>query len=463
MNWYRNLEIGSKQLLAYLVLLALTSFLGLVALHGLGNVRAEAAELADRSFPLTQALSELRPAMFVYRVSEIDYVFTQDADERDLRNSKMQSGLAEAESGLAKLSPLLHTPEEKKILPSITADLEKCKAETSAVLALVAQKKDLEAQSEETGTANGNFDDLMADIKTAIDLEASEAEASSKASNIRYQRFRLLVLATLMTAVGLVIVMAIASSRIIARPIHEVSRVAKQIASGDLTGPMLPVRSLDEVGQLADSVNSMHKHLKATISSVLSNAAHIAHASKKFLTVSRAMQSNSEEVSTKSQGVFVATEEVNRNLENVANATGQMSTTIRDIAKNASEAARIAGEARKRAADTNTIVINLGNSTAKIGEVIKVITSIAHKTNLLALNATIEAARAGEVGAGFAVVASEVKELARQTATSAEEISGMIEAIRGDAKEAIDAIPTPFTRSPRGVKILSVSTVSQRV
>jgi hypothetical protein len=97
----------------------------------LGNVWAQAAELADRTFPLTQALSELRPAMFVYRVSEIDYVFTQDPDERDLRNFKMQSGLAEAESGLAKLLPLLRTPEEKKILPSITADLEKCKAETS--------------------------------------------------------------------------------------------------------------------------------------------------------------------------------------------------------------------------------------------------------------------------------------------------------------------------------------------
>jgi hypothetical protein len=88
----------------------------------------------------------------------------------------------------------------------------------------------MEAQSEETGTANGNFDDLMGDIKTAIDLEASEAEASSKASKILYERFRLLVLATLMTAVELVIVRAIASSRIIARPIHEVSRVAKLIA-----------------------------------------------------------------------------------------------------------------------------------------------------------------------------------------------------------------------------------------
>lgn len=117
-----------------------------------------------------------------------------------------------------------------------------------------------------------------------------------------------------------------------------------------------------------------------------------------------------------------------------------MSTTIREIAKNATEAARIAGEARQRAADTNTIVTKLGDSTAKIGEVIKVVTSIAQKTNLLVLNAAIEAARAGEVGAGFAVVADEVKELARQTATSAAEIATMIDAIRADAEEAIEAI-----------------------
>jgi methyl-accepting chemotaxis protein len=59
-----------------------------------------------------------------------------------------------------------------------------------------------------------------------------------------------------------------------------------------------------------------------------------------------------------------------------------------------------------------SVVAKLGESSAEIGQVIKVITSIAQKTDLLALNATVEAARAGEVRAGFAVVANEVKELA---------------------------------------------------
>jgi methyl-accepting chemotaxis protein len=84
----------------------------------------------------------------------------------------------------------------------------------------------------------------------------------------------------------------------------------------------------------------------------------------------------------------------------------------------------------------------LGESSIEIGQVIKVITSIAQQTNLLALNATIEAARAGEAGKGFAVVANEVKELAKETAKATEDISRKIEAIQTDTKAAVEAIGT---------------------
>jgi methyl-accepting chemotaxis protein len=85
-------------------------------------------------------------------------------------------------------------------------------------------------------------------------------------------------------------------------------------------------------------------------------------------------------------------------------------------------------------------VAKLGESSGEVGQVIKVITSIAQQTNLLALNATIEAARAGEAGKGFAVVANEVKELAKETAKATEDISRKIEAIQGDTKGAVEAI-----------------------
>jgi methyl-accepting chemotaxis protein len=250
------------------------------------------------------------------------------------------------------------------------------------------------------------------------------------------------MLIAVLVGLAIGISVAIFLSRRIVGATSAVLDKAEAIAAGDLTGEQVLVNSDDELGDLATAMNKMQSSLVKMIVAVAENAQQVANASEEFSAVSQQISSNSEETTAQANIVSTATEQVNRNLQTVATGAEQMSSTIQDIAKNATESARVAGEAVKTAGATNATVSKLGTSSAEIGQVIKVITSIAQQTNLLALNATIEAARAGEAGKGFAVVANEVKELAKQTGKATEDISQKIAAIQYDTKSAVDAIGT---------------------
>jgi methyl-accepting chemotaxis protein len=156
--------------------------------------------------------------------------------------------------------------------------------------------------------------------------------------------------------------------------------------------------------------------------------------------VSKQMQQNAASTSDQATMASGAAEEVSANAQSLASAVKQFEESIREIAGNASNAASVARNAVEAADQTNTTITRLGESSAEIGNVIKVINSIAEQTNLLALNATIEAARAGEAGKGFAVVANEVKELAKETSKATEDIISRIGTIQSDTGEAVNAI-----------------------
>lgn len=124
-------------------------------------------------------------------------------------------------------------------------------------------------------------------------------------------------------------------------------------------------------------------------------------------------------------------------ITNVAAGCEELEVTAREVSGQLQQASALAAEAAQSANGANEAITRLGEASRGIGDIARMISEIANKTNLLALNATIESARAGEAGKGFAVVASEVKLLASQTAKATQEISGQISGLQEQVNTAI--------------------------
>jgi hypothetical protein len=114
----------------------------------------------------------------------------------------------------------------------------------------------------------------------------------------------------------------------------------------------------------------------------------------------------------------------------------------------------VPGHGRLPSQAVNEAIGRLAEKSEQIGAIVQTITGIAEQTNLLALNAAIEAARAGEQGRGFAVVAEEVRKLAEESQLAAEEIAGLIKAIRTDTDAAVTVVENGARQTEEGTTVV---------
>jgi methyl-accepting chemotaxis protein len=424
----------------------LASIVNLSGQANLSAVFGVARDAVERSAVPALELADARVAWETFRRGSNDLLLAEGEDDNAAVTTSMRTAREQVQAGLQAYAAQGRSPEQARLLeqeirPALTKALNVWDKQLVQIAGKpVVSDTDLSTYRR---ISQQEFAPAVETVTEGLDAVADldQAAVGAGLERIGRQQVTSAVLgwgATLLGSV-LVLLLGLRLARVVTRPVHRLQAALEALAAGDLT-VRADVTSRDEVGRMAAALETAQGSLRAALGSISGSASSLAGSAEQLTAVSSEVAGSAQETSAQSQDAADAAEDVSRNVQTVAAATEEMTASIREISQSSSDAVRIAAAAVTEAEQARTTIAQLGTSSTEVGNVVKVITSIAEQTNLLALNATIEAARAGEAGKGFAVVASEVKELAQETSRATDDISRRIEAIQGDTEAAVAAI-----------------------
>ncbi|MDE2418006.1 MAG: MCP four helix bundle domain-containing protein [Burkholderiales bacterium] len=415
---FGDLKIGVRMGAGFGLVIAMMLIMVVVSVVRFGDIGEINDRIIEKDWVKAEATNVINATTRANARRTMELVIATSPEQIARIKSEIEVNKKTISTALDTLDKLIYLPEGKAFLGKLKAARAAYVVSFSKVGKLVEDGKRDDAVALLNAETLPALDALQAPINGLNELQRkivvdSSAELKSKTAGAR-------TLLIVLGGLGLVVGGAFSYwlTTAITRPIHEAVRMAKTVASGDLTGQVTP-RTKDETGELIAALQDMNDSLVNIVHQVRNGADSMATATSQIAAGNLDLSSRTEEQAS-------ALEQTAASMEELAEHVKQTFESGRHANQLADTAAEVAVRGGTVVAQVVHTMEAINASSGKIADIIGLIDGIAFQTNILALNAAVEAARAGEQGRGFAVVASEVRSLAGRSAAAAKEIKDLI-------------------------------------
>lgn len=454
-----NLRIGTRLLLGFGIVVALTVMLGFYAMDRHRALQTLTQQMDSRDFAALESLREIARTEDQMRTTRATTLLSASLrrdrlpadDPAGLQRQwlqyrdQMAKQLGELHSTVGSWEGSALTPQRqsawRRLRIAVEEAQEALKAVSPAVerqFALINEGNFPEAIAHTTAIEQvvGNFQGKLTAAQAAAEdqRQLGRAEVIDIATEMRTSVL-LVLLATALAGT----VFAIIIQRSITTPLQQFVLVAERVGQGDLS-QQVEVRRRDEVGDLGRSLDTMVKGLKDLASQTRTVAENLNVATAQILA-----STQQQAASTAEQAAAV--QQANATMAEISQSGAQISGRAKQVASAAEATSSASALGLQSVQNTSTImesireqaeavaenVIALSEKTQAVGDIITTVNDISEQSHLLALNAAIQAAMAGEHGRSFSVVANEMKNLAGQS----KQATVQVRSILGDIQKAI--------------------------
>jgi methyl-accepting chemotaxis protein len=451
MKWFNNLALTSKFILILgLVLVVLAAAVGL-SFQSLYAAKSTASELNNEQYAARLNMVTLRANQNWQRDETLEAILTTDlaaqqalkADVTDLGNQN--DTIAQSLDVFFQTDPYVTADfisdwnQAKQLLAQNTTN-------RSTIFEDISTGNLVEASQLALGIQKTNVDNTRALLITMTNEENTEISRMLLASSRSIDRSMVLCGILGGLAVLFLILTVIVLTRIVSRPLKDLSVLSTRIGKGDLTAEIRQVSHNDEVGSLFQAFRIMTDNMRTMVKENKESVNLLSSSSAEILAAATQVAASSVETATAVSQTTSTVEEVRQISESSsakAKAVSDKAEKNTEIAQNGKKAVASLVEnmdnIRERVESIAESVVRLSEQGQAIGEIIASVNDIADQSNLLAVNAAIEAAKAGEYGKGFGVVAQEIKGLAEQSRQATTKVRAILLDVQKGTSAAVMA------------------------